>query len=375
MHLRDYQGFISKCAGQRAGETGTWKDKPSSQGEDNRTLRLRIAEWVGRSAREVLEHKGVLRYHLFMQWINQQRIFSPSPTHRFCKTRVMAPTPWRKSDDVIRLFCGFCDAQGISRPGYVDVCARDPAQVLRVSDRPLMDLGEAGDFDDNGLCPTSILALPGGILRMYYFGFQCLHKVPFAMFSGLAESRDGGESFTRLQRTPVLDRTKDEPVMRSGPCVLLEGGIYKIWYPCGRRWIEVNGKQVHEYDLHYAESEDGILWPSGGRMVVDIVPPDEFGLGRPYVLRNAEGYLLFYSVRTRSLGYRLGYASSGDGIAWTRRDEAMGMKVSLSSWDSQMQCYGAVLEVENRVYLFYNGNDLGGTGFGYAEAADFASAY
>jgi hypothetical protein len=309
-----------------------------------------------------------------MQWINRQRIFSPSPAHPFGTTRVMAPTPWRKNSGTIRLFCGFCDDQGVSRPGYVDVSADNPAKILAVSDAPLMALGQDGDFDDNGLCPTSIVTLPDGSLRMYYFGFQRLHKIPYTMFCGAAASHDGGESFTRIQRTPVLDRTAAEPVMRSGPFVLHEGGKYKIWYPCGLRWIQVNGKNVHEYNLHYAESDDGIVWPASGRVAVDIAPADEFGLGRPYILRHPRGYLLLYSVRTRSLGYRLGCAVSSDGLLWRRCDGAMGMDVSASGWDSQMQCYSSILEVDGRTYLFYNGNDLGGSGFGYAEAGEASVA-
>jgi hypothetical protein len=238
--------------------------------------------------------------------------------------------------------------------------------VIGVSQQPLLDIGQDGDFDDNGLCPTSIVPLSDGRLRMYYFGFQLLHKVPYTMFSGIAESYDGGESFVRIQRTPTLDRTPAEPVMRSGPFVLQDGQRFKVWYPCGSRWIEVNGKKVHEYHLRYAESDDGIRWPDEGKVAVNIRLPDEYGLGRPYVLRRQDDYLLFYSMRTHSLGYRLGYATSPNGILWTRRD-ALGIDVSHSGWDSEIQCYSSVMEAEGRVYLFYNGNDLGKSGFGYAE--------
>ena len=50
----------------------------------------------------------------------------------------------------------------------------------------------------------------------------------------------------------------------------------------------------------------------------------------------------------------------------TRKDEEIGIDVSESGWDSQMQAYPAVLRCRDRVYLFYNGNDYGRDGFGYA---------
>jgi hypothetical protein len=76
---------------------------------------------------------------------------------------------------------------------------------------------------------------------------------------------------------------------------------------------------------------------------------------------------MFYSVRTRSKGYRLGYAESVDGLNWTRKDEAIGIDVSDSGWDSQMIAYSSLVKHKDKVYLFYNGNNLGESGFGYAE--------
>jgi hypothetical protein len=75
---------------------------------------------------------------------------------------------------------------------------------------------------------------------------------------------------------------------------------------------------------------------------------------------------MFYSSRTYSKGYRLGYAESADGRRWTRQDEDVGIDVSPAGWDSQMVGYAAVVPYRDRVYMFYNGNSCGQTGFGYA---------
>jgi hypothetical protein len=67
------------------------------------------------------------------------------------------------------------------------------------------------------------------------------------------------------------------------------------------------------------------------------------------------------------LPYRLAYARSKDGVVWERDDAALGLERSASGWDSQMIAYPAVVEARGRTYLFYNGNDYGREGFGYAE--------
>jgi hypothetical protein len=65
--------------------------------------------------------------------------------------------------------------------------------------------------------------------------------------------------------------------------------------------------------------------------------------------------------------YRIGYAESPDGIAWERMDHLMKQfDVSDSGWDSEMLSYGRVLKHNGIIYMLYNGNGYGKTGFGLA---------
>lgn len=76
---------------------------------------------------------------------------------------------------------------------------------------------------------------------------------------------------------------------------------------------------------------------------------------------------MFYSVRYVDKLYRLGYAESKDGVNWIRKDNEIGIDVSADGWDSEMICYPAVVKTNNKTFLFYNGNNNGASGFGYAE--------
>ena len=94
---------------------------------------------------------------------------------------------------------------------------------------------------------------------------------------------------------------------------------------------------------------------------------DEHGYGRPYVIRENGLYRLFYSIRRRSVAaYRLGYAESVDGINWRRLDDQLNFDVSMEGWDSEAVMYSAVITLEDKTYMFYNGNNFGETGFGVA---------
>jgi hypothetical protein len=75
---------------------------------------------------------------------------------------------------------------------------------------------------------------------------------------------------------------------------------------------------------------------------------------------------MWFSVRSHSRPYRIGYAESADGRRWERMDHRAGIAASASGWDSEMICYPAVIDAGGRRLLFYNGNRHGATGFGVA---------
>ena len=201
---------------------------------------------------------------------------------------------------------------------------------------------------------------------MYYSGFQLGVNVPYYLFSGLAVGDDEGNAFTRYKHIPILEPSENESLFRTAPHVIKDGAIWKMWYVAGSSWIEHYGKKLPVYAIKYLTSSNGTSWGSESIACLHT-QGDEHGFGRPYVVKDAGIYKMYYSIRTLSKGYRLGYAESNDGIDWVRKDRQMGLDVSIDGWDSKDLCYSSIIKCKNKVYLFYNGNNYGETGFGYAE--------
>ena len=102
---------------------------------------------------------------------------------------------------------------------------------------------------------------------------------------------------------------------------------------------------------------------------IDYANKYEYAISRPSVIRTAKGiYRMWYSYRAQAnvATYRIGYAESNDGLKWVRMDEASGIDVSASDWDSEMICYPRVFEHKGQLFMLYNGNGYGKTGFGLA---------
>lgn len=308
-----------------------------------------------------------------MLWEKMGRVYAPDGRMEWAKHYAFPPTPYRLADDVLRIYLAFCDAGTVGRIGYVDVDPRDPSKVLGVSEQPVLDIGQPGAFDENGILPTSIVEHEGK-LYLYYVGYQLGQKVRYFQFQGLAISEDGGASFRRAQRVPVIDRSDAELTNRTSAFVMRDEGRFKMWYVGGSDWIMARGKSLPVYNMRYLTSEDGVRWGPEGDVCIDFASEDEHAFGRPWVIKEPGLYRMFYSVRSHSRGYRLGYAESPDGVAWTRMDDRVGIDVSAEGWDSEMVQYASVVSIEGRTYMFYNGNNCGQTGFGYAVLADSLGA-
>jgi hypothetical protein len=241
--------------------------------------------------------------------------------------------------------------------------------VLQISKEPALNIGQPGTFDDNGVFPTSVIKIPDGRIFMYYVGFELCHHIRYRLLTGLAISHDNGNSFQRVKPIPILERTAAEIYFRCGPFVLptLKGG-YQMWYVSGSEWETINDKPMPVYNIRYLQSTDGIHWPGEGLVVVHLDRSKEHGLGRPYIVQRQNHYQMFYSIRKKTpCAYRMGYAESANGLDWQRKDEEMGLDVSVEGWDSEAIEYTAIIDIGDRTFCFYNGNDFGGTGFGVAE--------
>lgn len=304
-----------------------------------------------------------------MKWEKKGLIFCPNGKDNDWKNNsVLTPNPFLLNSELIRVYCSFRDVTGIGRIGYIDLEAKNPSQIVKISENPIIELGKDGCFDDNGMILGDIVRV-GSKIYMYYVAFQHVDKVKFYAFSGVAISDDDGNSFHRVQLTPVMDRA-DEGIF--GRCIHTviydkKRNIFRVWYSVIFDWTYINDIPYPTYDIKYIESADGIHFPEKGIQCLKC-NADEYRIGRPRVRKlNEHLYEMRYTSDTFDKEYKAGYAESADGIHWIRKDNESCIKASGTGWDSEMACYPVVLETKYGTYMFYDGNGMGKDGFGYAQ--------
>lgn len=302
-----------------------------------------------------------------MKIVKKGLIYNVDHRMPWATNSVLTPNPFLLSEEVIRVYASFRDDLGRGRIGYIDVSARNPKEIIAISKSSVLDIGEDGMFDDNGLLLGDVIRVNDKIY-MYYVGFQIPQKAKFMANSGLAISEDGGNTFHRIQRTPILDRVPNAPFGRCIHSVLEDEGVFKIWYSVIYGWHYIDGKPFPAYDIRYVESLDGIHITDDEGVHCLSVNENEYRIGRPRVIKRDDNhYEMRFTADTLDKQYISGMAFSTDGKRWIRDDNYLPLLPSEEGWDSEMACYPVEIETKYGTYLFYDGNGMGATGFGYAE--------
>jgi sucrose-6-phosphate hydrolase SacC (GH32 family) len=153
-------------------------------------------------------------------------------------------------------------------------------------------------------------------------------------------------------------------------------GVFHMWYIFGTGWKRCAPDQPPDrtYKIGHATSTDGIEWSKeeARQIIADRLGSEE-SQALPTVVAIGSRYHMFFCYRQsfdfrnhKGRGYRIGHACSDDLVSWTRDDDHPSLDTGPEAWDSEMLCYPHVFECDNTVYLLYNGNEFGRYGFGLA---------
>lgn len=298
-----------------------------------------------------------------MKWRKLGRIIVPNTALFWNRTHVMLPTPDNIDGDIFRIYYSGRDDSNKSHIGAVTINLMQPQEVLDISEYPVLSPGQLGCFDDNGVTPSCIVNLSDRKF-LYYIGWKPRCTTRMGVVAGLAQSIDGGKTFSRVSRAPILRRTDSEPYsIMTAPWVIKDGNIFRMWYVSGLEWIHAD---LPRYNIKYAESNDGINWNQGAKIAIELRGEQETSLARPCVFKDGDKYRMWYSFKNGGANYVVGYAESTDGIAWIRMDEQAGISKSIDGWDSEMIEYGSVFAHGGNKYMLFNGNGYGSSGAGLA---------
>src|SRR6266404_1319215 len=101
----------------------------------------------------------------------QGLIFSVAGKYPWSQTHAQIPSPDVLPNGRIRIYYSTRDSLNRSLTSFIEVDARNPQKVLYVHDKPILDFGKLGCFDDCGVMPSCVVT-DGGTKYLYYCGWN-----------------------------------------------------------------------------------------------------------------------------------------------------------------------------------------------------------
>ncbi len=238
-----------------------------------------------------------------MKWEKLDFCFSIEHHVENCPYRGAAvPFAYELDNGLHRIYYTARDQFNRSHIFYMDMDIAT-LNIVHVHQEPILSPGELGAFDDSGTMMSWITNV-GETLYLYYIGWNRGVTVPFRNSIGLAVSHDG-INFEKMFQGPIVDRSKTEPHFCASSSVLKQDGIFKMWYLSCTGWTTVQGAPRHHYHIKYAESKNGIDWVRTGRVAIDYKDEGEYAISRPCVVVENGLYKMWYSYRGEAyrIGY------------------------------------------------------------------------
>jgi len=307
---------------------------------------------------------------MIQHWQRMGRIFIAQGQHPWMRSHASVPFAEPLDGTLCRIFFTPRDEANRSHIGWLVIDLERPDRVLDLGSDPLLAPGALGHFDDCGAM-MSWIAYNEGRRYLFYTGWNIRAPVHFQNAVGLAEIMDRGGNLaaTRLSDAPILDRGPCDPFFCSTATGLRTSIGWRLWYIAGTGWREVEPGERWprpRYRLHQAACSSLGDWRERATIAIDFEHPGEVAIARASVMSDPDVWRMWYCFRGDDWPYRLGYAESADGVAWTRRDDTVVLTGPTGEWESDMQCYPHVFDQAGQRFMVYGGNGYTRGGIGLA---------
>lgn len=239
-----------------------------------------------------------------MKWKKIGKIFDPTqhglPNN--CKEFAQSPQVLL-FDHFVRVYFSTRerDSTGkyLSHIAYADF-DKQFSKVIDVANKPVIKLGNLGCYDEHGIFPLNVLKAQGKLFG-YIGGWNRRVSVSVDGSIGLAFSEDNGLTYQRYGEGPIISSSINEPFLIGDPFVQCYNGVFHMWYIFGTTWkkFSADAEPDRTYKIGHATSKDGVAWEKNeeGRQIVNSYLGDDESQALPTVIKIGGQYHMFFCYR------------------------------------------------------------------------------
>lgn len=242
--------------------------------------------------------------------------------------------------------------------------SNDGQNWTKYAGNPVVDVSYGGAWDSLGVETATViidsLAPANQRYKMWYAG-QYFNTYRYDI--GYAYSADG-INWTK-HANPVMQvglSSEWDNGFLEGPSVIKDGSTYKMWY-CGYDAVVDGNGTDGNANIGYATSPDGINWTKyAANPILTTVGStwESVNVQDPHVIKEGNQYYMWYGGGSSDSTYdqEVGFAVSNDGISWTKSPlNPVLTRGNVGDWDSNLSSFPSVLN-DNGVYkMWYTGRD------------------
>lgn len=297
-----------------------------------------------------------------INWNKSNCIFKANGQFPFMQTHTAMPIPLHLHDDVFRIYFSTRGIRNNPQVGYIEIDIKEPKNILKISDKPVLENGPEGHFDYNGLYSGCIVKRDDEHW-MYYSGRTNLENGMYNVEVGLAISNDGGLTFKKYSESPIFGRNINDPWLVSTPHVIPYNDGWRMYYLSGRFVNRVSEKLYFSpYDIRSALSKDGINWQSENYVHIPLTDK-RTQISAPNILKITNNlFLMIYSYIENYGSYKLGCSYSNYLNNWKDLPDFFDFKV-YEDWDIS-KSYPSVIIHKNELIIIFSGHNYGKEGLG-----------
>lgn len=230
-------------------------------------------------------------------------------------------------------------------------------KLIPTGTRPNTILESSTDFDKDGISMGNILPM-GSEYFIYTLNWNLQSDVPWRNTIGMASASSPAGPFVK-QNTPTIPLSDINPHSMSYPWVIKIDDKYHCYFGSNGIWGPEKNDMNHV--IKQAISHDGKTWVQQKETLIGITK-ERTAVSRPTVIPYGDKYLMLFSAKNTQNKYDMHAAISADGNIWT--DIELLIEGQTESWESEERTYPALFTFDNEIYVLYNGNEYGKTGFG-----------
>lgn len=289
-------------------------------------------------------------------WLKKGSILKRSKSNNLLKYHLGPATIYKVEGNIIKFFISCRNKKNHSFILYVKYDLKLKKYIVKKIYSP----NKKSNFEKNG-ASYPVLFNEKNYKYLFFVGWSFNKKNNFN--NHLLVNKNKELKFNNLHSKKVF---KTSMIGSGSNYILKIKKTYYMWFTSFEKIEKKKFNLKYRYIIKLAKSNDLKNWKINPTKCINFKNQNEIAISKPSIIFKNRKFHMWYCYRGKY--YKIGYATSKNGIDWIRKDKKIRIIGKKYNWDNQSMCYPSVSYLDNnKLIMIYSGNNYGKDGIGFCE--------